>query len=163
MRYVALYLQFRVRFGPLLKLAYSYCSVCCIELMLSSRFPISLLFISNLACIVVCCGVSVSYKLINEYEWMKWMNLAYLWTRLLVFVNCVSIGSHVALFLASLLSILLFIHSVVILLTTANWIGWGLQWWLFMDWSRPLSPRLPSGIPVGEPHKVSNKVSNLLT
>ena len=38
-----------------------------VELMLSFQFLISLLFISNIACITVCCGVS--YKLINEYEW----------------------------------------------------------------------------------------------
>ena len=35
--------------------------------MLSFLFTISLLFISNVACIIVCCGVS--YKLINEYEY----------------------------------------------------------------------------------------------
>ena len=40
-----------------------------VVLMLSFRFPISLLFISNVTCIIVCCGVS--YKLINEYEWMN--------------------------------------------------------------------------------------------
>ena len=38
--------------------------------MLSLRFPISLLSISNVACIIVCCGVS--YKLINEHECGMW-------------------------------------------------------------------------------------------
>ena len=88
-----------------------------------SDFRFRSFFISNVACIIVCCVVS--YKLINEYEWMN----DHSWNGVGCIISCCCIGLFVCFVIACHCKITAYVGDNKLILILLSYLTLWFQLW----------------------------------